>query len=320
MNKTIMGFAATIALLFLYACSPTNEERGITDEKEEVNKESLILSFKNPQTNQEFKIVKAYKLFEGLREKTEESSERSKLDVYKEVVIDPIYQDCFANAEYPNMADSILHSAPDLFTPLTILGEKIEEKQVEKAIQQALIKSSNILPSSKETTVCLFTTTNSNTSPMFTVGAGKIIILYNYYFDNNFIKAGTAHEYHHSVWTERYLNNDKPFTVLDNIIFEGKAVTFEKLIYPEVELTRINESYDKENWEKIKNNLHTVNLNRALEIIRGENGLPLGYGYSEGYKMVQSYLDLHPELSPEEWTPIEAREIFDDGNYIDNYQ
>ncbi|WP_445480690.1 DUF2268 domain-containing putative Zn-dependent protease [Lysinibacillus irui] len=45
------------------------------------------------------------------------------------------------------------------------------------------------------------------------------------------------------------------------------------------------------------------NLNRALEIIKGGNSLPHSYGYSEGYKIVKSYLDLHPNVLIEEWTP-----------------
>ncbi|WP_345239391.1 hypothetical protein [Pontibacillus salipaludis] len=100
-----MGLATALTLLFLCACSQTNEGEAVAGGKEE-GKDSLVLSFENPQTNQEFKIVRADKLFEGLREKIENNTERSELDVYKEVVIDPVYQDCFANAEYPYMADS----------------------------------------------------------------------------------------------------------------------------------------------------------------------------------------------------------------------
>ncbi|QST01405.1 Zn-dependent protease [Pontibacillus sp. ALD_SL1] len=313
-----MGLATALTLLLLCACSQTNEGEAVAGGKEE-GKDSLVLSFENPQTNQEFKIVRADKLFEGLREKIEKNTERSELDVYKEVVIDPVYQDCFANAEYQYMADSILYSTPSVYTPLTTLSEEFEEKQVEETIKQALIKSSNLLPTEKETTVCVFPTTNT-TVPMLTVGAGKIIVLYNQYYDDNLTKAAISHEYHHSVWTEKYLKNYKRFTVLDNIVFEGKAVMFEKLAYPDIDHTPIDENYKKEYWEKIENDLHTVNLNRALEISMGGNGLPSSYGYSEGYKMVQSYLKLHPDLTPEEWTPIKALEIFNDGNYIDNYQ
>ncbi|WP_425571818.1 DUF2268 domain-containing putative Zn-dependent protease [Pontibacillus salipaludis] len=213
----------------------------------------------------------------------------------------------------------ILHSTPSVYTPLTTLSEEIEEKQVEETIKQALIKSSNLLPTEKETAVCVFPTTNT-TVPMFTVGAGKIIVLYNKYYDDISIKAGIAHEYHHSVWTEKYLTDNASTTVLDNLIFEGKAVMFEKIAYPDITFTPIDERYHQEHWESIENDFHKADFNRSMEIISGGKGLPDLYGYSEGYKMVQSYLKLHPDLTPEEWTPIKALEIFNDGNYIDNYQ
>ncbi len=47
---------------------------------------------------------------------------------------------------------------------------------------------------------------------------------------------------------------------------------------------------------------------------------PNRYGYSEGYKMVKSYLDLHPNVTPEEWTALSAKEIFEKGNYLENYK
>ncbi len=53
----------------------------------------------------------------------------------------------------------------------------------------------------------------------------------------------------------------------------------------------------------MRNNIVPYN-NYKGEIILGGNGLPNRYGYSEGYKMVKSYLDLHPNVTPEEWTAL----------------
>ncbi len=95
---------------------------------------------------------------------------------------------------------------------------------------------------------------------------------------------------------------------------------FEKLVYPDLNFTRIDLDYNKVYWSDVAADLEKHNLIRALEIIRGGNGLPFSYGYSEGYKMVKSYLDLHPNVSIEEWTALSPKEIFEKGKYLENYQ
>ena len=36
--------------------------------------------------------------------------------------------------------------------------------------------------------------------------------------------------------------------------------------------------------------------------------------------MVKSYLDLHPDQTPEDWTALSAQEIFEEGKYLEHYQ
>ncbi|CAM5497022.1 Zn-dependent protease OS=Lysinibacillus sphaericus OX=1421 GN=LS41612_16410 PE=4 SV=1 [Lysinibacillus sphaericus] len=76
------------------------------------NIESIITTFEHPETKQKFKIVNAYKLFDNYKDKVEGNPEQSKLEIYKEEVINPIYSDCFANAEYLYMAYRVLNAAP----------------------------------------------------------------------------------------------------------------------------------------------------------------------------------------------------------------
>lgn len=140
---------------------------------------------------------------------------------------------------------------------------------------------------------------------MATIGAGKIAVLYDTYYNDEIIKTSIAHEYHHSVWTEKRLQTEG--TVLDNIVFEGKAVMFEKLVYPKLNGTAVDFTYNKVYWSKIVEDLEKKDLERSFEITLGRNGLPDNYGYNEGYKMLQSYLDLHPNTTVEEWTALSAK-------------
>ncbi|WP_179088028.1 DUF2268 domain-containing putative Zn-dependent protease [Paenibacillus sp. FSL R7-0273] len=187
-------------------------------------------------------------------------------------------------------------------------------------IQEALLKSSDILPGKEPVNVCVFPTV-SNKHPMITAGSGKIIVLYNYYFTDDLLRAGIAHEYHHHYWAENHLTPDTHFRILDNLIFEGKAVMFEKLIYPHIESTVIYPEYNKEYWFRTEPYLLGTDYDIQSKILYGNGDeYPYAYGYSEGYKMVRSYLDLHPQASPAEWTALSAEVIFEDGNYSDHYK
>ncbi|WP_164670804.1 DUF2268 domain-containing putative Zn-dependent protease [Virgibacillus doumboii] len=187
-------------------------------------------------------------------------------------------------------------------------------------IRDALIESSNLLPTDEKTTVCVFPSTDPNAVSGVTAGAGKIIILYNTFYTDELLQTVIAHEYHHSVWTEKHLT-DSPQTILSSLVFEGKAVMFEKLVYPDsTYTTTVNYSYNNDYWSKIEPDLNKTDGKRTSEILFGGDNLPSGYGYSEGFKMVKSYLELHPNLSPEEWTGISAKEIYESGHYADNYK
>ncbi|WP_316568934.1 DUF2268 domain-containing putative Zn-dependent protease [Neobacillus sp. YIM B06451] len=318
--KVIRVFVLIISILSLTSCIQTEKAKNnLPDSNKEQDIESIVVTFEHQQTHQKFKIVNAYKLFYSYVEKAKSNNNDSKAEIYQEEVIKPIYNDCFENGEYLHMADQVLNVAPERFTEIELLSEKIENENMENSIKEVLVKSSDSIPSNIKTTVCVFPSTN--VSPlMVTVGAGKIIVLYNRYFTDEMLKAGIAHEYHHSVWAEKHLKKDALTTVLDNLVFEGKAVMFEKLIYPEINFTPVDFNYYKDYWSKVAIDLEKFDGKRSLEIIMGGKDLPRFYGYSEGYKMVKSYLDLNPNLSPEEWTAISSKEIFEKGKYQENYK
>lgn len=312
-----MGTAALLILLILISCAKIKES--ITEPQENTDNESIFVSFEHPKTKQKFKIVNAYKLYQNYIEEVRSHPKDSRFDIYQEEIIDPIYSACFENGEYLHMVESLLNTAPERLIEIQKISEKIASQDTDKIIKEALIKSSNFIPSKNETTVCVLPSLD-NSSSMITVGAGKIIVLYHKYYTDDILRGGVAHEYHHSVWTEKYLDEIKLFTVLHDIIFEGKAVMFEKVVYPEINFTPIDFTYDKSYWSKIAPDLEKQDLNRSLEIIAGGGELPMLYGYSEGYKMVKSYLDLNPNLTPAEWTALSSKEIFEKGKYLEHYK
>ncbi|MFC0415068.1 DUF2268 domain-containing putative Zn-dependent protease [Cytobacillus solani] len=316
-------YLSMLMLIVIIMASCEQKEPASIDEQDEMKEhhasEELFESFKNSQTGQTDIIVNVYKLFTNYIDKMEKNPDASQLHTYKKEVIEPIYNDCFQGAEYLHMVESLINEAPNRYTVLKKIIEKIEMEDTNTMIKEALEKSASFLPSDNETTVCIFPSANGN-SAMVNAGTGKIIVLYNLYYTEGIMKAGIAHEYHHSAWTEKYLRKALPISVLDNLIFEGKAVMFEKLVYPEHVLTPINMNYEKEYWSNIEADLGSYDFNRSQEIIMGGNDLPPIYGYSEGYKMVKSYLDLNPDATIEEWTAMSAKDIFEKGKYAEKYE
>lgn len=306
MKRVYMLF--TLLCLTIIGCSHSSD-RTLQD---------LTYSFQHPETGQPFQIIKAYQLFDDYISEAEKNPDKPLIDVYKETVIDPIYDACFKDAEYPFMGKDYLEEAPDRFTEIKIYIEQLENESIIEAIKDSLIKSSTILPYEIETTVCVFPT--PGTPRMVNLGAGKIIIPYNQYITEELVKAGVAHEYHHSYWTAKYYQPNKYYSVLENLVFEGKAVMFERTVYPEIEFFHIENAYHQQYWDEVKDDLHKMDLHRSLEVLDGGGNLPPYYGYGEGYKMVKSFIEEHPHLSPVEWTSIEAKDIFEKGNYARHYE
>ena len=88
---------------------------------------------------------------------------------------------------------------------------------------------------------------------MVAIGSGKITVLYNKYYNDEYIRYTIPHEYHHSVLTENRPRTEG--TVLDHMVFEGKAVMFEKLVNPEMDLRKIDFNSKDFYWSKIVGDL-----------------------------------------------------------------
>jgi hypothetical protein len=325
-----------LCMMILTACeepnSVTNETTSQGNQQEEINKleneekseqgvkelsyEDIIVTFQHPKTDQTFKIVNAYKLYEYYIKRVNDNPHLLPSDLFKKEVYRKTYIDCLKGSnDIP--WDNILMK-PEQFDEIKLLTNRIEKGDTTNLIKASLIKSSNLLPSNVETTVCVFPA-KLNDNYAVTLNTGKILLLYNREYSPVNIKVLTAHEYHHSIMFQRFNNDIEYSTILDNLILEGKAVMYEKLVYPTIKYSYIYPN-NKKDWAKIEEDLLAEDWTweRYDEILFGGNDLPKSYGYSEGYKMVKAYLDAHPNLTIEEWSQLSGKEIFEE--YKDNYK
>ncbi|WP_336825682.1 DUF2268 domain-containing putative Zn-dependent protease [Sporosarcina sp. USHLN248] len=294
-------------------------------EQSQVNnqQQNISYSFKNPNTEQEFEILHAYLLYESFIEAVQENPDESHNKLYQQEVIQPVHEACFEDSGFVDL-DTMLNWVPKEsdFDDLKSQIELTNKDYLNELFKEALIKSSDILPSNKKTTVCVFPQDKRLVSNMYTLGTGKIIVFHSK--PDRYYRAGMAHEYHHSVLNWEQYTDDNFETGLDRLITEGKAMMFETLVYPDsnTKYHGLDEGFNKELWSKIEPYLESAVTFEFVEemVTGGSNGIPQYYGYSEGYKMVRSYLDLHPSMTVEEWTSKSSKEIFEEINYISNYQ
>lgn len=300
-----------IIVLALSGCSNGEGAGAISGE------EGLSSTFE--ENDQNFEVIHAYQLFNPYYEESKSLPKEEVLALYKSSIIDQVNDKCFKDGENIQMAQTILNEEPKNRIAVQDVIKKIDFAKTNEAVKEALIQSSKLLPTEKDTTVCIFPT-NDSTTLSFAAGSGKIILLYNRNYSADIIKSAVAHEYFNSVALEKQFADSS--TVLDQLVLKGKAVMFEKMVFPNFSLTSIDETFKKEQWAKIEGDLGNSDPDRGNAIIKGGpqvQQLPKNYGASEGYKMVKAYLDANPDTPVEEWAAKPAGEIFEETDYQANY-
>ena len=306
------SFFILALILFLAACGKS-ESSGSNGGNGDLP--DVTYSFEN-EAGQSFQIIHAYKLFNPFFEEVRNVPASEQTEVYVSSVIEPINEACFKDGEYASLAKSVTEDAPKNRIATQDVIKRLNYNDLNNSIKEALSTASEKLPTEGVTTVCIFPTTETLQNVILTAGAGKITVLFNRNFNNDIVKAGVAKEYPKSVWTEK---NGAPSTVLDYLVFHGKGNVFGKTLYPDVTFVKVNPEFKEENWSQIEGDLDKADEERALQILRGGGDLPTNYGFSEGYKMVEAFLEANSSLSEEEWVMLSAEEIFEQGNYADNY-
>lgn len=198
----------------------------------------------------------------------------------------------------------------------------MSKENLEKEVKSALEKSAKLL-NGPDTNVCIFPSiSHQDPAKAVNVGKGKIAVLYKEIsFESKLDFASTiAHEYHHSVWTEKYYDPTKnETTLIDVILFEGKAEAFKKMVYPEAEVLKIEEGREEYYWEQLKDSLNSTDpilINKVM--IGGGGTYPFLYGYGLGCRILEKLLN-NNEMTVEEWTEMKPEDILKQSNFESNF-
>ena len=99
------------------------------------------------------------------------------ITLFQQEIVQPVNDACFADSEFPDSFTVLewVNKIDDLEYFKNQI-ESINKDHLNGLFEESLVKSSDILPSDKKTTVCVFPKNKRYPSDMFTIEAGKIIV------------------------------------------------------------------------------------------------------------------------------------------------
>jgi len=289
-----------------------------------------LLSFdklKEITTKVEFETVVMYDAFDEFINKSNDSKNDTDV-LYKEIILDPVYEVFVDGGEYEKLTTHYIGRTMRQLDDLAYKLVLLKEKNVEMIVNEALIKSNSHL-AGINTTVYIVPSAGDYEQMTdqvggvsgVTLGSGKILVLVDPTVDNweTVLLYVVAHEYHHSIWTS-YKLGEFGITLLDHLVFEGRADSFAHIVYPEVEVpwtSNIDSSTEKIIWKLIDDQLGKVNGEVINKVMFGDGmDYPQWSGYTIGYHIVQNYLEKNPELNVEAWTNMSSSDILEKSGYV----
>jgi len=273
--------------------------------------------------NQQIELIRTDSLFEWYSKKQNISDY---VTASNQFLYGPIQQEMLVNAEAPFMFETIrapyqqgLHLEKEIAL--------LKSSDLTGLVKEALGKITSNLPGPNTKIVII--PANPAAHDLFikynicmnaiTVGSGKIIIQIDPTFPQwkETLPYVIAHEYHHSAWISRNWKN-ADFSVLEYLIFEGRADAFATRMYPNVLspwTTMINREQESMVWNKIQGEIFQRGPDRINKVMFGTNDIPFGSGYTIGFNIVQSYRLNHLGVSDKAMIDLSADELFKQSHY-----
>jgi uncharacterized protein YjaZ len=273
---------------------------------------------------QEFEILTAYGLIENYLKDQNSFADYSRAS--NRLLFEPVEKEILPGAEASFMFNSI--KIP--YEPTDNLRTQIEllrTGNITGLLEKALHSITESLPGPGTKIIILPVSSfmkpllNKYNLPGYgvTIGSGKIIIAIDPTAQDwkGFLTYAVAHEYHHSTWISRnWVSSD--FSLLEYLVFEGRADAFAKSINNSVEipaemyLTKIQEVHV---WNLIKPGLLLKGHERINNVMIGKDDIPFGSGYAIGYHIVRSFRQKNPSCSDFEMIDMNPVKLLESSGY-----
>ncbi|SNR32379.1 DUF2268 domain-containing putative Zn-dependent protease [Lutibacter flavus] len=273
---------------------------------------------------QKFEILTTKNLFENYLIEQQQFSDYNRAS--KKLLFNPIENEILENAEAAFMINSI--KIP--YEPSDFLKEQLKKFNTKVAIEiiEKELNSITDLIKGPDTKIILLPISpalkkrlNKYKLPGYGValGSGKIIIAIDQTADNwkEYLSFTIAYEYHHSAWMYRNWI-DANFSLLEYLIFEGKADAFAKSINNAIEVhstTYISEEKEHFVWNLIEPDLDKRGSEIILKVMYGNKEIPFGSGYAIGYSILKKFKENNPTFTDLDIIDMEARTMLELSSY-----
>ncbi|MCC2252412.1 DUF2268 domain-containing protein [Virgibacillus sp. AGTR] len=340
MKKIVVSLFA-MALIALGGCSHDSDNTGSsqdTNEKaseqtdlnstrvEDSTKKDVPSSFSFTYNDQKFEVVYFYENF--IEYIKEAEMQPGNLDgLYIETIINPI-----AEERGIRLSKGWGFETP---TQLEILEKYLQslidnQETIQKLIIDSLKKSADKLQPGADKTIFVLPANPEDKDVMESVvGVAAFTWNENFislqiappFFDEGSLKQAVAHEYHHTVFFE---NNEMGNTLLESVLIEGKADTFAKIIYPDIQMPWSNFSSaenERQTWKVLKENTSSLLPAIQDDFFLGDpsKGIPEWANYKIGNKIMESFIEEYPSISIADWTDMPADEILTKSKYAEKH-
>lgn len=273
--------------------------------------------------NQKFEIITAYSLFDDYLNQQNISDLTS---ASNNIIYEPIRKEIIEGAEAAFMFETI--RIP--YQPGDLLKKEVELLRISDLLnitKKALSNITSNLPGPD--TKIIFMPANPAMHDLFvkynicmngvTLGSGKIIIMIDPSFPQwkKTLPNVLAHEYNHSTWISRNWK-DSDFTLLEYLIFEGRADAFASNLYKDAEnpwTTMINKEQEDKVWKLIRSEILMKGHDRINKVMWGDKDIPVGSGYAIGLHIVKSFKQNNPEYSDRKIIDLSPEEILKMSKY-----
>lgn len=249
--------------------------------------------------------------------------------IYTEKIKDPLMKDYFSNSVY---SDLVIENFSYPIADTAGLTKFIYDLHANRTEIEAIISSAFILCNKHlqndsvvfyiaPSTADLKEITNKMGGVTGLTAGGKQIELtidFNVSSWKEALKHTVAHEFNHAYWTNENLSPTYKLTLLEYLVFEGKADAFAHLLYPEIKAPWTCSLSDKEKanlWNKIKPNLQSDDPTLLGAVMFGSKDYPVWGGYTLGYDIIQTAFKKHPEIIKTNWTNLNADKFLELSNY-----
>lgn len=313
-KKLVIGFA----FLFIVGCASDGN-----DIPSQSSKEFNV-------GGQSFKIIP---LYEEVLDYTNEAMENTELNTsgeYYSKVTQPFLES--ASNEEASLAGGLDYSP--YFSPTSsvqTLDEQTvkllkKQEEVNKTIEASLTKSGKSLGGENKTIYVMpvnpdykMIQNEMKGVSAITVSKDVIVLFLSPTYKKEMLEYVVAHEYHHSVFLENQ-NGAGGMNLLNGVVFEGKADAFASRLYPEVNppwSEPLSAMEEKRVLEELRDNRESTNAEFYDTFQNGnlKKDIPKWSNYKIGFSIVESYLRLHPDVSIEEWTIMDEREMVRGSDY-----